>query len=97
MSRWSDGSSCDLNNCFRSVEFEADCVAHGPFSISVNTAHTSSCACISGYTRVTAAAGRGGWQCESQSASNNSPTAAKHDTGKIIACCVLVLQHYPTG
>lgn len=93
VSRWSDGSSCDLSNCFFSVEFEADCVAHGPFSISVNTAHTSSCACISGYTRVAAAAGRG-WQCESQSAGNSPPTAAKHDVSMIIGYCVLV-RHRP--
>lgn len=90
VTRWSDGSSCDLSNCFFSVEFEADCIAHGPFSISVNTARTSSCACIPGYARV---AGHGGWQCELQSASNSPPTAAKHDISKIIGYCVLV--RYP--
>ena len=90
--RWSDGSACDSSNCFSSVEFEVDCVAHGPFSRSVNTARTSSCACIPGYARVTVAAGNVGWQCELQPASNGPPTAAKHGVSKIIGFCVLVRQ-----
>jgi hypothetical protein len=90
VSRWSDGSSCDLSNCFLSVEFEADCVAHGPFSTTVSTAHTSSCACISGYARVNAATDRGGWQCEQHPAKNHSPTAATHDASKIFGVCALV-------
>lgn len=88
VSRWSDGSACHLNNCFKSVEFEADCVAHGPFSTTVNTAQKTSCACVSGYARVNA--GRGGWQCEHQTANDNNATSTAATFGHVILVALLV-------
>ena len=60
--RWSDGSSCPDRNCFQSVLFEADCSAHGPFAVVVNTDETTRCACSDQTAQVTAPNGR--WQCE---------------------------------
>ena len=62
--RWSDGSSCVGANCFAGVRFEADCSAHGPFAVVVNTEDTTRCECPAGYKSAAAPDGR--WQCEKQ-------------------------------